>query len=227
MSLSAVASNHSSQSYAASPSHYRSVLDTANQDDIELASLARMPEILPQVIEEPTLIANKDASPKNRGLLSTWRTHLNISFPFLQSIKTASRVNQSMSPTTSQHTKTMLQGKYNSRKSSLANASIPPPSTISTNIWSDPSIESPSGEQETSQKKTTQIHIYASKSSVFSNVLTKNDDLLDLPSPKLGSRAYRERERREMERDGKENEERSLGSTTADNRDTSGVGDAK
>lgn len=207
MGLTAIASNTSSQSGAGNSTTFRSFFD---EDDIEQDSPARMPEKLPKVIEEPSPTITLPPPTANRGIFNTWRTHLNMPFPLFQrSLSEEAKTTQpeastSISVSTSQHSETAPPSKHNSRKSSLASHAYPS-TTTSTTIWSDPTTVHISEDTNTQSPSVSHVHI--ANPSTSSNATIEIDDLLDPLSPKLGSRAYRERERREMERDRKEEAE--------------------
>ena len=186
---------------------YRSFFDEV---DIEHAVALRVPAKLPRVVEEPSLIVSAPP-PVHRGILGTWRTHLSMPFPFFRqsssrkSASTQSGLEALISSITSQYTDSASRNKHNSRKSSLATPTFRT-TTTSTTIWSDPESFNDSTEGLNSQN-TTQARIHASHPSDSSDASVEIDDSLDPLSPKLGSRAYRERERREMERNRKEETE--------------------
>jgi hypothetical protein len=208
MGLTAIASNTPSQSGAANSTTFRSFFD---EDDIEQGSPARMPEKLPKVIEEPSPTITSPPLTANRSIFNTWRTHLNMPFPLFQRSSseeaktTQPEASTSISVNTSQHSETAPRSKQNSRKSSLASHGYLS-TTTSTTIWSDPTTVHIS--EDTKTQKPSVSHVHVANPSTSSDATTEIDDLVDPLSPKLGSRAYRERERREMERDRKEKAER-------------------
>lgn len=138
------------------------------------------------------------ATPQNRGFLTTWRTHLHLPFPCFSTLSVDKGKDIEAQPT--------------SRISSVSHITNPP-TTVSTTIWGQPFA------QGASVQTTTKSHT----SQLSASTLHSIDESIDPLSPKLGSRAYRERERREMERERREAREAVLAKKIAENAELGGV----
>ncbi|KAG4440712.1 hypothetical protein IFR05_003806 [Cadophora sp. M221] len=155
-------------------------------------------------------------SSLHTGIFSMLRTHLNLPFNAFTSSRTSSKANSSsrdqaeMSVINSRQVNSEkdIEAQYansNIHTSSWprCTSSIPSHTTIRTNIWSSPPSPAFVSKSNTlsnahpgSQPKPTATH--PSHAHNIAIVNEEYDESIDPHTPKMGTRAYRERERREF-----------------------------
>lgn len=188
---------------------YQSFFDTA-PDDIEFNAKARPAVALPQVIEEPSPVATPGIPVRSGGLLGGWRTHLNLPFPlFLTSQRRNPKQEVVAATDDSQYQRYSHDNTSEICPDSSRQHTVSSDQSVSTMIWSDPVGVDPERHAQSNTRTTSQAQSHSTASTHGSCPIVENDDedFYDPLSPRLGSRAYRERERREMEKYQREQEE--------------------
>ncbi|KAL5326467.1 hypothetical protein ACEPPN_004152 [Leptodophora sp. 'Broadleaf-Isolate-01'] len=160
-------------------------------------------------------------SSLHRGMFSMFRTHLNLPFNAFASSRASSKANSNSNSKDQAEmsiigSRQVISDKDLEAQNAASNihtsnwprrtSSIPSHTTISTNIWSSPPSPSFVSKSNTPCKANLSSH---SKPTVTApphahNIAAMNEededdeDSMDPHTPKMGTRAYRERERREF-----------------------------
>ncbi|KAK0100409.1 a-factor receptor [Cadophora gregata] len=156
-------------------------------------------------------------SSLHRGVFSMFRTHMNLPFSAFASSKPASKVKPTsksreqaeMSIITSRHDQATtnkeadLEAQGPTAKSfpiawPRRTSATPSHTTVSTNIWSPGSTSGTPSSSSQQPKTSTVSHTLAHSPKLFIATIDNDEGFFDPHSPKMGTRAYRERERREF-----------------------------